>query len=451
MGCQRSANKSRRSEVVMFTKEVGGPTVYQTSTNKVFPRGKSPLWLNILAFIQFSFLLGVCGCGGVNLKTSNTLVASPSSITFGTVALGKSATASVSLQNRGIAPVEISQLNFNAQSFSVNGSSTLPATVAPGATYNLTVQFNPSTVGAASGQLVVGTGTASLGATKISLSGSGAPGLSALTCSLSSVFGSATDSCTITLNAETGSGGLSVNLSSSDAAVVLPATVDVPANSTSASFTAKVSPVISPQSATLTASEGGSSSSYAVQLGPDGPFLSLNSTGISFGTTAVNMPVTQDVVLTSSGNQPVSVASAILAGAGFTIPTATFPLTLNPGQTATLHVQFDPKTVGSDTGQLAINSNSLGTAAIGLSGTAVAYEVQLNWNAPGSDVVTGYKVYRSTGGTSNYQLLSSSVVSETTYTDTSVQSGDAYDYMVESVDASGKQSGPSNTTTVVVP
>jgi fibronectin type 3 domain-containing protein len=107
--------------------------------------------------------------------------------------------------------------------------------------------------------------------------------------------------------------------------------------------------------------------------------------------------------------------------------------------------------VGSDTGQLAINSNSLGTAAIGLSGTAVAYEVQLNWNAPGSDVVTGYKVYRSTGGTSNYQLLSSSVVSETTYTDTTVQSGDAYDYMVESVDASGKQSGPSNTTTVVVP
>jgi hypothetical protein len=165
------------------------------------------------------------------------------------------------------------------------------------------------------------------------------------------------------------------------------------------------------------------------------------------------MPVTQDLVLTSSGNQPVSVTSAIVAGTGFTEPGATFPLTLNPGQTATLHVQFDPKTLGAATGKLAINSNSVVStaAAIGLSGTAVAYEVQLNWSAPSSDAVTGYKVYRSTGGTSNYQLLSSSVVSDTMYTDTSVQSGDAYDYVVESVDASGKQSGPSNTTTVVVP
>jgi hypothetical protein len=437
----------------MCTREVGGRTVYQTSKNRFLRGENTPRSLNILAFILFSFLLGVYGCGGVNLKTSNTLVASPSSITFGTVALGKTATASVSLQNRGIAPVEISQLNFNAQSFSVTGTGTLPATVAPGATYNLTIQFNPSTVGAASGQLVVGTGTTSLGATKIGLSGSGAPGLSALTCRLSSVFGPATDSCTITLNAATGTGGLSVSLASSDAAVVLPATVAVPANSTSASFTAKVSPVISPQSATLTASEGGSSSSFAVQLGPNGPFLSLNSTGISFGTTALNMPVTQDLVLTSSGNQPVSVTSAIVAGTGFTEPGATFPLTLNPGQTATLHVQFDPKTLGAATGKLAINSNSVVStaAAIGLSGTAVAYEVQLNWSAPSSDAVTGYKVYRSTGGTSNYQLLSSSVVSDTMYTDTSVQSGDAYDYVVESVDASGKQSGPSNTTTVVVP
>jgi centrosomal CEP192-like protein len=438
----------------MFTKEVGRPMVCQTSKNKIFAGEnclRSPL--HFLEFILFSFLLGVCGCGGVNLKTSNTLVASPSLITFGTVALGKNATASVSLQNRGIAPVAISQLNFNEQSYSVSGTGTLPATVAPGASYNLTIQFNPSSVGAANGQLVVGTGTTSLGATKIALSGSGVPGLSALSCSMSTVFGSATDSCTITLNAATGTDGLSIGLASTNTAVVLPTTVTVPANSTSASFTAKVSPVISPQSATLTASEGGSSSSFAVQLGPNGPFLSLNSTGISFGTTALNMPVTQDVVLTSAGNQPVSVTSAVLAGAGFTIPAAVFPLTLNPGQTATLHVQFKPQTLGAATGKLAINSNSMGdtTAAIVLSGIAVKYEVQLNWSAPSSDSVTGYKVYRSTGGTSNYQLLSSSVVSDTTYTDTSVQSGDAYDYVVESVDASGKQSGPSNSTTVAIP
>jgi len=336
----------------MFTKEVGGPTVYQTRKNKFLTGKNGARPVNIPAFILFSFLLGVCGCGGVNLKTLNTLIASPSSITFGTVALGKTATASVSLKNRGIAPVEISQLNFSAQSYSVTGTSTLPASVAPGATYNLTMQFNPSTVGAASGQLVVGTGAVSLGATKIALSGLGSPGLSALTCSLTSVSGSASDSCTITLNAATGSTALPVSLASNDAAVALPATVTVPANSTSASFTAKISPVLAPESATLTASEGGSSSSLAVELEANGQ---------------------------------------------------------------------------------------------------VAHEVELVWDAPNSDVITGYKVYRSTGGSSNYQLLSSSVVPDTTYTDASVQSGETYVYVVESVDDSGGQSGPSNTTTVIIP
>jgi hypothetical protein len=336
----------------MFTKEVGRPTVYQHGKNMVFPGKSRPASRRILGFIQLSFLLGLCGCGGVNLQTSNTLVATPNSITFGAVALGKSAIGSVSLQNRGIAPVKISEFNFNAQSFSVNGSNTLPATVPPGATYILAIQFNPSTVGAENGQLVIGTDTTSLGATKIALSGSGAPGLSKLTCNLSTVSGSATDSCSITLNAAAGSGGLSVSLASSEAAVVLPSTVTVPANSTSASFIANVSPVNSPQSATLTASEGGSSSSFAVELGPNG---------------------------------------------------------------------------------------------------SVAHEVQLNWDAPGSDVITGYKVYRSTGASSNYQLLTSSVVPDTSYTDTSAQSGETYVYVVESVDDSGAQSGPSNTTTVIIP
>jgi predicted outer membrane repeat protein len=126
---------------------------------------------------------------------------------------------------------------------------------------------------------------------------------------------------------------------------------------------------------------------------------------------------------------------------------------LNPGQTATLHLQFDPKTVGAAAGQLTINSNSVTNsgAAISMNGTAVVYEVQLNWNAPNSASITGYKVLRSTGGSSTYQLLNSSAVPDTSYTDTTVQSGDVYDYIVESVDSSGSASSPSNTTTVAVP
>ena len=436
----------------MYKRTVGRPMSRQQAIGQVILGERRPASPWTHKFILVSLFVIVCGCGGVNLNSTNTLYATPGSVTFGTVAIGKSGAASVSLQNRGIAPVVVSNLNINEQSFSAKGN-TLPATIAPGATYKIAIQFNPAASGIANGQLSVGTGTTSLGATKISLSGSGTPGITGLKCNLASVSASATDSCSVTLNAAAPTGGLSVGLSSSESAVILPATVNVPANSTSVSFNASVSAVSAAQSATLTASATGSSSSFALQLIPGGPILSFNSTGISFGTTALNTPVTQDLVLTASGNLPVSVTSAALAGAGFTIPGATFPFTLNPGQTATLHLQFNPKTVGAATGQLTVNSNSVvdNGAAIKMSGTAVAYEVQLNWNAPGSDAVTGYKVYRATGASSTYQLLTSAAVSETSYTDTTVQSGDVYDYIVESVDGSGGVSSPSNTTTVAVP
>jgi fibronectin type 3 domain-containing protein len=135
----------------------------------------------------------------------------------------------------------------------------------------------------------------------------------------------------------------------------------------------------------------------------------------------------------------------------------TFPVTLNPGQTATLSVQFDPTTAGAVTGQLTITSNSSTnpTATVALSGTgeAVPYEVNLSWNAPSSsaDPVAGYNVYRATGSSSSYQLLNSSVETQTTYVDTTVQDGLSYVYMVESVDASGVESAPSNTFSATIP
>jgi fibronectin type 3 domain-containing protein len=75
------------------------------------------------------------------------------------------------------------------------------------------------------------------------------------------------------------------------------------------------------------------------------------------------------------------------------------------------------------------------------------------WNAPTSSVdpVTGYNIYRSPSGAGTYQLLNSSPDTGTSYTDPGVTSGQSYDYYVESVDASGNLSVPSNTTTVTIP
>jgi fibronectin type 3 domain-containing protein len=85
--------------------------------------------------------------------------------------------------------------------------------------------------------------------------------------------------------------------------------------------------------------------------------------------------------------------------------------------------------------------------------TTSAYEVDLTWEAPtaSSDPVAGYNIYRAASGSSTYQLLNSSIGSSTSYSDTTVANNTSYTYYIESVDAEGNQSVPSNTYTVSIP
>jgi hypothetical protein len=178
---------------------------------------------------------------------------------------------------------------------------------------------------------------------------------------------------------------------------------------------------------------------------------------VSFGNVVLNTPTIQSLTLTSTGTAPVTVNAATSTGTGFTVSGITSPVTLNPGQTATLSVAFDPAAAGAATGQVSITSNSStgSSTLIGLTGTGVAasYEVNLTWNAPTSspDPVAGYNVYRSPSGASSYQILNPSVVTTTAYADETALDGQTYDYIVESVDASGNQSVPSNMAAVAVP
>ena len=90
--------------------------------------------------------------------------------------------------------------------------------------------------------------------------------------------------------------------------------------------------------------------------------------------------------------------------------------------------------------------------ALSGTGTAVAHEVALSWNAPVSspDPVAGYNIYRSTGSGS-FVLINSSPDVIVAYTDAAVTTGVAYSYQVTSVDFSGMESVPSNGVTVTIP
>lgn len=392
----------------------------------------------------------------IQLKASNasvpTLSSSASALAFGNVPLGTAASKSVTLTSSGTAPVTLKSDSITGTGFSVSGAS-FPATLNPGQTMVLTVQFKPTSANLVTGQLSI---ASNAGMATVGLSGTGAgvaPAVSAISCNSTSITGSLADSCTVTLSGSAPQGGLIVALASSSTNLTVPGSITVPATATAATFTADAGAVSNAQSVTLTATNGGTSRSIALQLNPALAQLSVNATSISFGGIVINVPATQVVTLTSIGKATVTVKSVSLSGTGFSLSPVGLPASLKPGQTLLLTLIFKPATTGSQNGLLTITSDSSTnpTIKIALVGTGNPHQVELGWNPPvdSPEPVSQYKVYRANGGSGAFHNLAST--GQTNYTDTNVQSGSRYDYYVTSVDSSGVESAPSNTTTVTIP
>jgi hypothetical protein len=237
--------------------------------------------------------------------------------------------------------------------------------------------------------------------------------------------------------------------------VTAPATVTVATGAASATFTVTAAAVTTAQTAILTATLSGASITYPLQLNAAISALTLSATSLPFGSVLENATATDTVTLTSTGTIPLIISSGSVSGTGFSLSGITFPVTLNPTQTATLNVQFAPTSTGAMTGTLTITSNATSgaTASILLSGTGTAptYDVDLSWNAAtGSDPVAGYNVYRATSG-GTFTLMTSSPTPEPAWVDSTVQAGITYSYEVTSVDTSGVESVPSSAYLVSIP
>ncbi len=95
-------------------------------------------------------VVGLAGTG----VSSQTLTASPSSLSFGQVATGSSSTLPVAITNNGSSSVAIQGLQSADSEFSVK-SPTLPLTLAPGKSVTLSVTFVPQSTGLVGGSLSV--------------------------------------------------------------------------------------------------------------------------------------------------------------------------------------------------------------------------------------------------------------------------------------------------------
>ena len=268
--------------------------------------------------------LGVSGCGGVVTLAGSSrpatndvnLSATPSSIEFGTVSPGNSANQKVSVTNKGSDSVQISQLSLSNTAFRVDGEGNLPATLAVGSTLSFNVQFHPNDSADATGQLSVITSASTTPAATVPLHGKGSAQnaeMSAFSCDTAEMTAVGSDTCTILTNISAPSGGLTVRLSSSIAAIKVPASVTVPAGATSVKFAATVSTLSTNQSGTITATQGSIEKSFSISLSSSGTVAAppaLNALSCANTSFSAAGKTTCTVALSAASSNPVIVALA---------------------------------------------------------------------------------------------------------------------------------------------
>jgi Abnormal spindle-like microcephaly-assoc'd, ASPM-SPD-2-Hydin len=181
------------------------------------------------------------------------------------------------------------------------------------------------------------------------------------------------------------------------------------------------------------------------------PSLSANTSTVDFGSVLVGSNSSLSVTLTNTGNTGITISSVAASGAGFSVTGVGANTTLAQGQSAALSVTFTPLTPGSVAGAITVASSAGGLtiALSGVGGQLSSHTVALNWDPSTSDVV-GYYVYRVfADGT--YVKANTAPVVLTTYTDTNLQSGATYTYVVTSVTADNVESDYSDPAVVIVP
>jgi len=183
--------------------------------------------------------------------------------------------------------------------------------------------------------------------------------------------------------------------------------------------------------------------------------LLLNSSvsSLNFGNVNVSSSSTQNMTMTNAGNSSVTIAQVMVAGAGFNT-TGASGIILAPGQTTTLTSTFAPSASGAATGKITVSSNATNSpASISLSGMGVAaapHTATLSW-APAVTGVTGFKTYVSMVSGGPYVELGAVPSTTPSYTDSSVQSGHTYYYVVTAVNSTNVESLYSNEAAAIVP
>jgi len=397
---------------------------------------------------------------GRGKAASVTLSASPASLSFANVNAGTSNSKSITISNTGNTSMTISQVSVNAKDFSISGMTT-PLTLAAGQNAQLSVLFHPSASENITGNVTV---VSTQGANAVvAVSGNGVqPELSITPSSTSfeNVTVGSSASQTIQLQ-NTGTGPLSVIRVSvtgsgfSLGSLGLPTTL---MSGQASNFNVQFKPAAAGAvTGSVSIVSNAPNSPRAIALSGTGvsatQALTFSTTNIAFGNVNTGSSATQSVTLTNSGNSNVTISQIGESGVGFSLTGAGTPITLSAGQSMSFNVIFNPNAGCSDAGTITVMSTAASSPkSIVLSGTGVqlSHSATLSWRASTSPV-SGYNIYRTTASGSGYTRINSELIPSLTYTDTTVQPGMTYYYVVTAVDASGNESTDSNQASAIIP
>jgi HYDIN/CFA65/VesB-like, Ig-like domain/Abnormal spindle-like microcephaly-assoc'd, ASPM-SPD-2-Hydin/Cep192 domain 4 len=407
---------------------------------------------------------GLAGCAGSTGAAKDAMLsANPSVIDFGRVTTGSNASQAVGLSNPGEASLTITQATVSGNGFAIGGL-TLPLTIAPGGSSAFTTTFTPSSTGSVTGAIVLSS-NASTSPMNISLTGTGvAPAVAQLTAGPANLnFGNVqvgavgTQSGTIT---NTGSASATVSLVTVTGTGYNVSGI-VQGQTVAAGQSVPITVTFSPTSTgsvggSISVTSNASNSPTNISLAGTGtaastPQLTASVASLNFGNVEVGNTGTQNESLTNTGSANVTISLVAVTGSGYSVSGVSQGQTITGGQSVPVTVTFTPTTTGSAAGSISITSNASNSPTV-ISLAGGSHLVSLSWSASTTSTVVGYNIYRGTQGNGTYPLkLNLSLLSGTTFTDTSVVAGQTYYYAVTAVDSTGIESGYSSPASASIP
>ncbi len=228
-----------------------------------------------------------------------------------------------------------------------------------------------------------------------------------------SITGSGTAQLTISTSTTTPTGSYSIAITGSSGTLSHSASATLVV-SAAADFAITATP--SSQSI-----QPGASTAYTVNINGQNGYAgvaNLTASGLPSGATAAFNPTS----VNGTGSSQLTVTTV-----GST-PAGTYPLTITATSGSEVH-----------------------TASVTLVVAAgIQHSVALSWTDTDSGIA-GYNVYRSNQSGSGYTKLNTSLITTTSYSDSTVQSGTTYYYVATAVNTSGVESGFSSAVQAVIP